>query len=77
MLIAAETCVRGQCATATTHQILSSDSTAYSQVALCCTHEAYTIYYLVFTQTGRSQEWVCGRSTAGMAGLNPAGRMDV
>jgi hypothetical protein len=25
----------------------------------------------------RSKEWVCGRSLAGVAGWNPAGRMDV
>lgn len=43
-------CLCGQCATATTYQILSSDSTAHLQVALCSTYEAYTIDYLVFTQ---------------------------
>lgn len=50
-----ETCVFAASVQLTTHQILSSDSTAHSQVALCCTYETYTIYYLVFTQTGRSQ----------------------
>jgi hypothetical protein len=37
-------------ATATTRQILFSDSIAHLQVTVCCRYQAYSIYYLVFAQ---------------------------